>query len=181
MRELMEYYSSVFGILSNCAMRELNEMNLAISQRNLSDLFDYAVAYLSRRCRKNRLDLSLRYEPTDAVVAVDADIAMYLFESLLDAAMKVGTSGVLQLRAAEKGEVVSVELVDATVHLASDEVAELFTPTERNIVTGGLVGMEYLVAKEIVRLHEDYTGKYGGRMEARSDVSGRIIHFTLPK
>lgn len=181
MRELMEYYSSVFGILSNCAMRELNEMNLAISQRKLSDLFDYAVAYLSRRCRKNGLDLSLSYEPTDAVVAVDVDIAMYLFESLLDAAMKVGTSGVLQLRAAEKSEVVSVELVDARVHLASDEVAELFTPTERNIVTGGLVGMEYLVAKEIVRLHEDYTGKYGGRMEARSDVSGTIIHFTLPK
>jgi hypothetical protein len=41
--------------------------------------------------------------------------------------------------------------------------------------------MEYLVAKEIVRLHEDFTGKHGGRMEARSDVSGTVILFTLPK
>ena len=41
--------------------------------------------------------------------------------------------------------------------------------------------MEYLVAKEIIRLHEDYIGKHGGRMEARSDVSGTVILFTLPK
>ena len=41
--------------------------------------------------------------------------------------------------------------------------------------------MEYLVAKEIIRLHEDITGKRGGRIEARSDVSGTVIMFALLK
>ena len=58
----------------------------------------------------------------------------------------------------------------------------MFMPTERNLSPDGtLVGMEYLVAKEIVRLHEDNTGRRGSRMEARSDVEGTVILFTLPK
>jgi hypothetical protein len=85
------------------------------------------------------------------------------------------------LRAADAGEVVRVELVDNRRELTSDEVASLFTPGKHNIIGNGVDDMEYLVAKEIVRLHEDFTGKHGGRMEARSDVSGTVILFTLPK
>ena len=181
MRELMEYYSSIFGVLSNCAMRELNDMSFSISRMKLSGLFENAAQYTSRCSRKNRLDIALEYEETELVVGVDPDMAACLFESLVDAAMKNVQSGTLRLRATDKGETVCVEFIDARSVLTSEEVAELFTPTERNITANGVTGMEYLLAKEIVRLHEDYTGKYGGRMEARSDVSGTTILFTLPK
>jgi signal transduction histidine kinase len=121
------------------------------------------------------------YDSTDVVVGVDADMVTCLFESLLDEAIKNTKPGKLLLRAADKGDTVCVELVDERVVLTSEEVADLFVPTEKNISDKGVSGMEYLVAKEVVRLHEDYTGKYGGRMEARSDVSGTVILFTLPK
>ena len=86
------------------------------------------------------------------------------------------------LRATDAGDCVKVELVDNRRTLSSDEVAELFTPSRYNIASRNeLVGMEYLVAKEIVRMHEDYTGRHGLRMEARSDVDGVVILFTLPK
>ena len=86
------------------------------------------------------------------------------------------------MRASDAGDFVKVELVDGRRTLTSDEAQELFTPSRYNIASGnGLVGMEYLVAKEVVRMHEDYTGHHGSRMEARADVEGVVILFTLPK
>ena len=43
------------------------------------------------------------------------------------------------------------------------------------------MGIEYLVAKEIVRMHEDNMGRRGERMEARDSVEGVLLFFTLPK
>jgi K+-sensing histidine kinase KdpD len=115
-------------------------------------------------------------------VKVDATLVGYLFEALIDAAVKVGKEGALRLRAVDADDCLRVELVDNRRTLSSEEVAELFTPSHYNIgARNELLGMEYLVAKEIVRMHEDYTGRHGLRMEARADVDGVVILFTLPK
>ncbi len=182
MRELMEYYSSIFGILGNCAKRELDDRCFSVSTVELQSLFDEAVAYAARRCRKLMRQVSVVCEPTAAFVSVDRDLVGYLLESLVDASLKLDGEGVLQLRAVDIGDSVRVELLDSRLVLTSDEVSDLFMPTQRNLTAdGSLVGMEYLAAKEIVRLHEDNTGRRGSRMEARSDVSGTVIMFTLPK
>ena len=182
MRELMDYYSSVFGILSNCAVRELDSASFSLSNVKLSVLFENAKRYAERLAKKNNVGINVVCEKTDIVIKADIDLVDYLFEQLFTAALCVKKSGTLLLRAIDAVDVVKVELVDNRYEITSDEVAELFTPTKRNIGDdGGVNAMEYLVAKEIVRIHEDYTGKHGGRMEARSDVSGTVILFTLPK
>lgn len=182
MHALMDYYSSVFGILSNCAVRELGGANFSLSSVKISSLFEKAKRCAARMAKKKGVDIALVCEDTDAVVKVDVDLVDYLFEQLLSVAFSVEKNGTLQLRAVDAGDVVRVELVDSRYELESDEVAELFTPSRRNLGDGDSVcSMEYLVAKEIVRIHEDCAGKYGGRMEARSDVSGTVILFTLPK
>lgn len=182
MSELMSYYSSIFGILGNCVARELDGMAFSLARVRLSEIFGRAERFAKRAAKKAGLDISLVCEETQAIVSVDKELAEYLFEQLLSAAMKVKKAGRLTLRAADAGDVVRVELADSRYVLASEEVAELFTPSRRNLGDeNGVDTMEYLVAKEIVRLHEDYTGKHGGRMEARSDVSGTAIVFTLPK
>jgi hypothetical protein len=182
MSELMEYYNSVFGILSNCAKRELDTMCFTLSTVPVEQLFADAASYLKRRAAKRGVALELGYEPTSLTVRVDADLQMFLFESLIDAALAVPVAGKLLLRATDAGDMVKVELVDNRRTLQADEVAELFTPSRYNLgPQGDLQGMEYLIAKEIVRMHEDYTGRHGSRMEARSDVVGTVIMFTLPK
>ena len=182
MRELMDYYNSIFGILSNCAKRELDDSGFSPSKVQLEKLFASMQRSVSRRARKKGLELELRYEPTELEVYVDADLVEFLLESLLEAAMKCRENGNLLLRAADAGDVVQVELVDNRRSIDSQTVAEMFTPSRNNINSdGGVDGMEYLVAKEIIRLHEDITGKRGGRIEARSDVSGTVIMFTLLK
>lgn len=182
MHELMDYYNSIFGILSNCAKRELDDSGFAVSKVHLKELFASMQRYVMRRSAKKGIALQLDYEPVELVVSVDADLVEFLFESLLEAAMKCTKDGRLLLRASDAGDVVKVELVDGRRTIESLQVAEMFTPSNYNINNeGGVDGMEYLVAKEIIRLHEDIIGKRGGRIEARSDVSGTVIMFTLLK
>ena len=182
MAELVDYYNSVFGILANCAKRELDTMCFSLTATPVVQLFEDARRYVARCSKKLGVGLSLVYEPTEACVKVDAELVANLFEVLVDAAFKVGTDGVLALRAADGGEFVKIELVDTRRTLTSDQAQELFTPSRYNIASGGtLQGMEYLVAKEVVRMHEDYTGRHGSRMEARADVESVTILFTLPK
>lgn len=182
MSELMDYYNSVFGILANCAKRELDTMCFTPSTTDVAQLFEDAKRYANRVAAKRGLDVSLTYETTDARANVDAGLVAYLFEALIDAALKVEKQGTLQLRATSASDTIKIELVDNRRTLSSEEVAELFTPSRYNIgQRNELLGMEYLIAKEIVRMHEDYTGRHGSRMEARSDVEGTVILFTLPK
>lgn len=182
MRELMDYYSSIFGILSNCAKRELDDRCFSIKKISLQPLFNAAESYAARLDKKDGCGIKLLAEPTSAVANIDGDLVEYLLEMLLKAAFKVRKAGTLILSAVELDDEVRVELADSRCCLTSEEVADLFVPTKRNIAQGdSLTGMEYLVAKEIVRLHEDSTGKRGCRMEARSDAAGTVIVFTLPK
>lgn len=182
MKELMDYYSSIFGILGNCARKELDDRCFTASRVGLQQLFEDAAKYAARLCRKQGRNILLSFEPTAAQVCVDKELIAFLLESLIDAAFKVDGDGILQLRAADSEDEVKVELVDNRYELASEDAAELFVPTERNIAADGSIErMEYLVVREIIRLHEDNTGHRGSRVEARSDVSGTVILFTLPK
>ena len=182
MSELMSYYSSIFGILTNCAMREIDTMGFTFEKLHVSLLFEHVVRFVERMARKGRNGIKVVYEPTDAVICADRDLVEYLLEQLLSAALRKNYDGTLLLRATDAGDVVKVEFVDNRYELTSEEQAELFVPSRSNINSNGcVISMEYLVAREIVRLHEDYTGKHGGRMEVRSDVSGTTILFTLPK
>ena len=180
--ELMDYYCSIFGILSNCAKREIDDRCFVVSKVEVQKMFEYAANYAARLSRKSGRDIVLSFESTAAVASVDADLVEYLLESLLDAAFRIEGDGILLLRATDTDNEVKIEFVDNRYELASDEIADLFVPTRRNIAPDGTIQrMEYLIAKEIVRLHEDNTGHRGSRMEARSDVAGTVILFTLPK
>lgn len=182
MRELMDYYSSVFSILSGCATKQLDDISFRLSAVPLNGLFEDMQHFVARKARKSSLNLLLRYEPTHVVVDGDKDMLVFLFESLICAALEYKESGELHLRAVDCGDVVRVELLDTRRSLPDEYLSEMFTPSKNNLAQGsGLAGMEYLVVKEIVRLHEDCMQLRGGRVEARADDSGFIIMFTLPK
>ncbi|MBR5813878.1 MAG: DUF5113 domain-containing protein [Bacteroidaceae bacterium] len=182
MRELMDYYSAIFGILSNCARKELDDRCFTVSKVALHQLFEDTARYVERMRKRSAVDISFSFEPTSACVSVDKDLIGFLLESLINAAFMINVNGTLLMRAIDSVDEVKVELVDNRYELTSEAAAELFVPSRRNIADdGSVVNMEYLIIKEILRLHEDNTGRRGSRVEARSDANGTIILFTLPK
>lgn len=182
MRELMDYYSSVFAILSGCAIKQLDEMSFRLSTVSLNEMFENMQHFVARKAKKNAVPLLLQYEPTHLMVSGDKDMLSFLFESLMMAAFEYKAGGDMELRAVDCGDAVRVELLDKRRTLPDEVLSDMFTPSKDNIVAGGgLAGMEYLVVKEIVRLHEDYMQLRGGRVEARACDGGYVIMFTLPK
>lgn len=182
MRELMDYYNSVFAILSSCVAKQLDDMSFRVSSVPLNDMFEDMQKLVERKSKKSTLNLYLQYTPTYIVVNGDKDMLSFLFRSLMVAAFEYEVAGELLLRAVDCGDVVRVELVDTRRSLPDDMLADMFTPSKNNLTpNGGLAGMEYLVVKEIVRLHEDYMQLRGGRVEARACDGGFVIMFTLPK
>ena len=182
MRELMDYYISIFGILSSCATKQLDEVNLRSSHVSLNAEFEAMRRFVVRKQKKSTCAVELCVEPTSLEVVCDDVLLRYLLELLVEASLAVRAEGGLLLRAVDCGDVVRVELVDKRLSLTKDELALMFVPSRENILPGDrLKGMEYLVAREIVRLHDDALLQRGGRLEARAGDEGVIIMFTLPK
>lgn len=182
MRELMDYYNSVFVILNGCVTKQLDDMSFRLSAISINNVFEEMQHLVARKAKRTAIPLLLHYEPTHIIAAGDKDMLFFLFESLMTAAFEYKEGGEMHLRAVDCGDVVRVELVDTRRCLPDDVPADMFTPSKNNITpNGGLAGMEYLVVKEIVRLHEDYMQLRGGRVEARACDGGFVIMFTLPK
>lgn len=183
MCELMEYYISIYEILSNCATKQLDDVNISCSQVALNEEFEAMRRFVERKAKRaHQPCVVLLPEQTTLSVLCDATLLRYLLELLLDASMAVKKEGELLLRAIDCGDVVRVELLDKRLSLSKDELSLMFVPSRDNIAAdGGLRGMEYLVAKEIVRLHDDSLVQRGGRLEARAGDEGVVILFTLPK
>lgn len=181
-KELVEHYNSVYSILSDCAARQLDDMSFAVSALPVDELFAHAQRFVERKAKKAGTAVTLTCEPTSIVAHGDRDFVLMLFELLCTAALTENLPGELLLRAVDCGDIVRVELTDTRRTLPDDVLAEMFTPSQHNIAAGEeLVAMEYLVVKEIVRLHEDYMQLRGSRAEARSVQGGYVIIFSLPK
>ena len=181
-RELMNHYDSVFSILSGCAVKQLDDISFRLSSFKLQDIFIYTQKVVEALAKKRAMRLSLAYEPTTLKVSGDKDLIDNLFDSLMAAAVAVDGDGELRIRAVDCGDVVRVELFDSRRSPSDEYLAEMFTASEYNVAAdGNLVGMEYQVVKEILRLHEEFMQMRGCRVEARRDDAGFVILFTLPK
>jgi hypothetical protein len=141
------------------------------------------VAFAMRCARRNGLSVTVDYTDSGEYFYGDKEFVCFLFESLFEELIAVKLNGRLSIRVINNKDTLLVELLDARRHLDSDTMATMFVPSAHNLGNNrdGITGTGFLVAKEIVRIHEDYMGLYGGRMEAVAHEEGTLIRFTLPK
>lgn len=174
-RELMDYYISVFEILSACAMHRLDNMSFSPSVIPMNELFARMQAFVARKASKNGCDIALSFEPTDALVHGDSILVEFMMENIFEALLAVNRDGRLHMRCTREAAVLRVEIVDDRRRLSSDEIGAMFVP-----VGDSPSRMNYLAAKEIVRMHEDCMNWRGGRIEAFNCEEGAVLLFTLP-
>ena len=183
MRELMDYYSSVYGILTTCATNQLDDTAFTPRRTLVDEVVAECVAFAMRCARRNGLSVTIDYADSGEYFYGDKELVCFLFESLFEELIAVKLDGRLSIRVINNKDTLLVELLDARRHLDSDTMAAMFVPSAHNLGndSDGITGTGFLVAKEIVRIHEDYMGLYGGRMEAVAHEDGTLIRFTLPK
>ena len=185
-RELTDYYRAVFFLLSSCASRQLEEVTFRRTTLSTSSLLAAAERYFRKASKGKRPPVSLSVEAEEAQVVGDVYQLNFLFESLLDEALSVPLEGALLLSARVDGPFVRFSLADTRRDKSQDELNHLFSPSLERMSGGAggrLQGTEYLIAKQIVRDHDEYAGRRGCRIYAErlQEVKGFVVHFTLPR
>ncbi len=174
--ELMDYYNSVFGVLSACAGRQIDETAFRMSHINMQDVAARMVRFVEKRSSRLGVSVKLQCECESVVINGDVDLIDFLFEALFEAFLSHVCSGSMRMSAVRRDGAVWIEILDSRRHLSENEITEMFVPTG-DISSGGIMG--FMVAKEIVRIHDECMGRRGGRIEARDSEQGLVIALSL--
>ncbi len=185
MEELVSYYKDVFTILCSCASRQLEEVTFKRTTIQVADLMAHAQKYLSKLNRKRNHPLTLHTEACALRAIGDEVLLKFLLENLIGAACASAEEGSLRLTATEEAGFVRFGLSDSRGVYTEEELNSLFYPDRERMRTdeaGRLTGTEYLLCKQIVRDHDEYTGLRGCRMNAEPQNGGGFtIWFTIPR
>lgn len=184
MAELIAYYKDIFTMLCSCASRQLDEVTFKRSTVEVCELVEAFTHYFNRLKKKYHepLDLKVKTEPVSVIG--DAVLLKFLLENLLHATLIDTQQGMLELHVYKEGAFVRFDFIDRRRTLSQEELNQLFYPhLERmqSLGEGELIGVEYLISKQIVRDHDEFAGRRGCRMNAcQVPDGGFMVWFTIP-
>ena len=183
-QELIDYYKVVFTTLTNCASHQLDEITFRRSVVTVSELMAEVACYHAKACRKYLEAQKLQMTPCEAVVSCDPHLILFLMEQLIDASLATSPTDSLSLTAKSEGGFVRFSMENHSRELSREALHSLFSPSPERITCtpdGKLVGMEYIIAREIIREHDGYFGHIGCRINAEPTTNGYTIWFTIPE
>ena len=182
--ELIGYYKGVFTLLSSCAARQLDEVTFRRGAVSVQDLAAFAVKYFNRMMKKAGCRLELKVQAEQLSVTGDVVLLRFMLENLMNEALACRVDGLLELNIYRDGAFVRFDFIDRRRNYSQEELNLLFYPhlsRMGNGAEGKLEGTEYLVCKQIIRDHDEFSGRRGCRMNAsRISDGGFMVWFTLP-
>ncbi len=189
--ELAIYYEEVLGVLTEHAMKQLENVQFRRKKIKAVDLVGYFNDGSLRQARESAQDK--HGSPTNhnenenhKNVCVIGDEAMlhYLIDSLTGLGKEHGSGKDDMKFYFEMSEgFVKFAFDDRNMELSDEEMDGLFYPDnlKYDAVNDRLIGTQYLVCKQIIREHDEHCGRRGCRIYAeRGECGGRIV-FTLPE
>ena len=183
MKELVEYYKTIFSMLTACASRQLDEVTFRRTTMEVNVLLEEATRYHAKRCKLSPEAPKLIVEGGDMSVSCDAHLISFLLEQLIDASLAGSLEEALMLRVTPDGMFVRFELINRSRTLEKEAINNLFTPSPEHLMQtpeGKVCGMEYVVARQIIREHDSYFGHVGCRIKAEPADNGYCVWFTIP-
>ncbi|MCI1647100.1 MAG: DUF5113 domain-containing protein [Bacteroides sp.] len=180
--ELIEYYKGIFSILSSCASRQLEEATFRRSVVAVSDLFCVAEKYFRYVGKGLQHAVTFHTEAINEHVVGDFILLRFLLENLIDEALSCPQEGELCLQAKVDGDYIRFLFIDRRREKTREELNQLFYPNLERMSgdRGKLVETEYLVCKQIVRDHDEFSGRRGCRINAEpAEGGGFAVYFTI--
>ena len=114
----------------------------------------------------------------------DVTLLKYLLENLITEALAFKQEGVLELSIYKVDTFVRFDFRDSRRSYTVEELSLLFYPRLSRMKSGGqedVVGTEYLICKQIIREHDEYSGRRGCRMNAEVHPEGGfVVWCTIP-
>ena len=187
MDELVNYYKEIFTLLSSCASRMLDGVTFKRSSVDVSHVLEYTRKYYLKSVKRMKsypvLDIEVQ---NNCIVTGDEILLRYLFENLLDEALRYAGEGELLLKVGIDDGFARFDFIDRRRSFTQEELNLLFYPDNAKVGVSDngdvLYGTEYLICKQIIRDHDEFGGRRGCRINANvaDDGVGFSVWFTLP-
>lgn len=183
--ELIEYYKGIFTLLSRCASRQLEEVTFRRTVIVVSELVTATEKYFRKMSKDFPVHINFHTESVEGLVIGDVNQLRFLLENLIEETLSVVLDGDIYLRCAVDGEFVRFLFTDTRRQKTREELNQLFYPNLTRMTAGErgeLRGTEYLICKQIIRDHDEFTGRCGCRINAEpAKEGGFTVYFTIPK
>lgn len=188
MHELMDYYKEVFTLLSSCASRQIVNVKLNRSKVSVIELFAYMQRYFKKVTKKIHQDWTLTTECAgDCFVVGDEHLLRFMMENLVDAAVQLDGSPScpgFTMNAEKDGDYIRFSFTDPRGAYTQEYLNALFYPSLERMnadENGRLRGIQYLIARQIIRDHEELCNHRGCRINAEVGIDGHgfVLWFTL--
>ena len=184
MFDLVEYYKGVFTILSLWAKEELERATFRRTTLDVDELVDGMQQFFKRRQKKrsSSLNMVLDIEPHLEIMG-DEKLVEYLLEMIVTDALAMPLPGTIKWTIRQEDDFVSFTFTDKRKNYSEEVLNNLFYPTLERIKSTpeeGLPGTTFLIAKEIIREHDEFVGRRGCRIRAFVHAEGGYsLYFTL--
>lgn len=177
--DLIQYYREVFTILSEQAASQLD--NVMFRRKKIkSDAFGiWATKYLNKLNKKNDTSLAISVDNTDVYFICDEDMARYLVENLILCCVNLNSDQINLsfCRTADQRSKIIVkgshaDKIDTNILFYAD-----IMQYDKN--KDVLNGVEWMICRQIVREHDEHTGRRGCRIYADYEDETIIISVEL--
>lgn len=177
--DILRYYREVFVLLSENANRQLSRSVVKLQSVKLADMARYAKKSFEKQNRK--LMLPLQFEVLgDASCCVRADktLLQYMLDTLISLAFEMKNAGNVQLYFEKSEGFIKFALSDSRINRTNEENSKLFyaDSMKYDAANDRLIGSQFMIAKQIIRAHDERLGHPGCRIFAQD----KQIIFTLP-
>ena len=180
--ELINYYKDVFSLLSACAARQLDNVMFKRKTIPVSTLAQYAMKSMRRMAKKQDVDIDFVVD-TDSQLKVVGDQQMleYLMDNLISAALTIQQDRKIRLSFDCYDEFVRITFADEEVKKTEEELSTLFYPEHPRYDEDSdrLIGVEYMVCRQIIREHDEYGGRRGCRIIASPSGEGYKMEIMI--
>lgn len=180
--ELINYYKDVFSLLSACAARQLDNVMFKRKIIPVSTLAQYAMKSMKRMAKKVDVDIDFVVDKDSKLKVVgDQQMLEYLIDNLISAALAVQQDRTIRLSFDRYDEFVRITFTDEEVKKTEEELSTLFYPEHLRYDEDAdrLVGVEYMVCRQIVREHDEYGGRRGCRIIASPSGEGYKMEIMI--
>ena len=180
--ELINYYKDVFSLLSSCAAKQLDHVMFKRKTIPVTTLAQYAEKTMRRLARKKDVDIDFKVDaPSDLSVVGDVNMLEYLVDNIIESLLQCEDNGSVKLGFSYDDGMVRLRFVDCRTRKNDAELATLFYPEHLKYdeQEDRLVGVEYLVCRQIVREHDEYGGNRRCRINVANCDEGYEIVVVL--
>ncbi len=189
MYELVNYYKEIFTILGDCAAKQILKPMFKRRTIKIATLLEVVKRIIQKYNKKHEADIGIEWNNVDdelmgQEVVADETMLVYLIENVIEAVLSDKKDGSLISDFDKSEDFIKFAFAFEHNNVTNEQLKNMFYPEVLKYDENNdrLIGAQTLLAKQIVREHDEHVRR-GCRIYAEhinQDGAGIRISFTIP-